>query len=71
VTVDFLTWQRGFGGTYDSNDLVDWEGNFGTVISPVVAATSTAVPESTSLVLLCMGGLLTLRRFRRTSAFTA
>ena len=57
---DFLAWQRGFGSIYDSNDLADWEGNFGTVISPVVAAaaTSAAVPEPTSLVLLVLGGLL-------------
>ena len=27
---DFLAWQRGFGGTTDSDDLENWENNFGT-----------------------------------------
>lgn len=70
---DFLTWQQGFGSHYDGNDLADWEGNFGTVISPVVAAvaTSAAVPEPTSLVLLVLSSLLVPRRFRYATAFTA
>jgi autotransporter-associated beta strand protein len=62
---DFLEWQRGFGSTYDSDDLADWKANYGMAVSPVVAAGTTAVPEPSSLAMLCLGGLLGLRCSRR------
>lgn len=63
---DFLLWQSGFGSTYDASDLADWEANFGTT-SPAVAASSAAVPEPSSLVLLILGASLGLtgKRSRR------
>jgi len=45
---DFLLWQRNTA----VGNLSDWEANFGT--TPLVAAMQ-AVPEPTSLVLLCLG----------------
>ena len=43
---DFLNWQRGFGTTYDADDLTDWEDNFGASGSSVasMAAAVTALP---------------------------
>lgn len=40
---DFLAWQRGFGSTYDANDLSDWQATYGGS-SPLAGAT-TSVPE--------------------------
>ena len=42
---DFLTWQRGFGTTYDAADLADWKANFGA------GASVGAVPEPSALAL--------------------
>ncbi len=47
---DLLSWQRGFGSTFDVADFTDWQNNFGTT-SPAIAA-GNAVPEPTSCVLL-------------------
>ncbi len=62
---DFLTWQRGFGsgpgakleegdgnndGEVDADDLALWEGSFAATGN--VAATVSAVPEPTTMVLL-------------------
>lgn len=70
---DFLTWQRGFGiddgtaqladgdatgdGNVDGDDLVVWQGQYGN--TPPLA-TTTAVPEPASavLMLLAMAGLV-------------
>jgi autotransporter-associated beta strand protein len=67
---DFLLWQR--GGSPDplsQSDLDDWEANYGMVAT--LSASSAAVPEPNSLALLCLGGLLALRSFRRVTPFTA
>ncbi|MEO2048331.1 MAG: hypothetical protein ABGX16_17405 [Pirellulales bacterium] len=50
---DFLEWQRGFGSIYDSNDLTDWEANYGNAVA--LSVTSTAVPESSTCWLLVLG----------------
>ncbi len=57
---DFLTWQRGFPGTFDASDLAEWQGAYGA--PPVAAAT---VPEPTSLILTLSGTLATALCFRR------
>jgi len=53
--LDFLKWQRGFGSTYDANDLADWEANFGTVAPLSAVAAATTVPEPTTGILLVLG----------------
>ena len=66
---DFLRWQRGESpNSGNESDFEDWENNFGAVL-PAVATGSNAVPEPNSLALLCLGGLLALRRFHRATAF--
>jgi hypothetical protein len=46
---DFLAWQRGFGTSYDSNDLDDWEFNFGEGnAAPVSAQPGFAASSQTS-----------------------
>ncbi|MCA9237373.1 MAG: hypothetical protein KDA44_17990, partial [Planctomycetales bacterium] len=62
---DFLSWQRGYPGTYNAGDLADWESNFGTTPASPVAA---GVPEPTSFALAgCLAALAALggRRLRR------
>jgi len=49
---DFLILQQGLGTIYDSTDLDNWETNYGT-LAPL-SATSTAVPEPASLLLLIL-----------------
>ena len=62
---DFLLWQRGESTNGGSpEDLAAWEANFGTTGAGVASA--TAVPESASLVLLSLGGLMILLLRRRT-----
>ena len=61
---DFLEWQQGFGTIYDSDDLADWEANYGSVTP--LAAGSTAVPEPSALLLGAMASLMTLSLKRRT-----
>ena len=61
---DFLQWQRGESANGGSpEDRATWEANFGT--TGAEAANATAVPESASLALLGLGGLLLLLRHRR------
>jgi hypothetical protein len=61
---DFLMWQ-----SHPSvGSLTDWEANYGMVA--LLAASSAAVPEPTSVILLSLGGILALRRFRRITSFT-
>lgn len=61
---DFLVIQRGIGTTHTSQDLADWQANYGT--SSVQSAV-TAVPEPTALVLSCLLGANMLNwRPRRT-----
>jgi len=50
-------------------DLLDWGANYG-MVTPL-SETSAKVPEPNSLALLCLGGLIALRSFRRATAFTA
>jgi hypothetical protein len=65
---DFLKWQRGeVSSPPIVSDLAAWEANYGAPL----AVASAAVPEPNSLALLCLGGLLGLRSFRRVTAFTA
>ncbi len=60
---DFLAWQRGFGGEYNAGDLDDWQTNYGT--APSTIATSTSVPEPSTLALCCLLGLGGVVRRRR------
>ncbi|MDC0937301.1 PEP-CTERM sorting domain-containing protein [Pirellulales bacterium] len=48
---DFLLWQR---NGLSASDLADWEANYGTDLNPA-AASSTAVPEPASLLLMLAG----------------
>jgi len=58
---DFLEWQRGFGSTYGSNDLANWEANYGDQGETV--AVVAAVPEpSTMLMAMTAMGLCYRRR---------
>ena len=50
--LDFLAWQRGFGTTYDSNDLDIWESNYGQSSS---ATTTTQSGFQTSTPPLATG----------------
>lgn len=74
---DFLTWQRNLGigsmlsqgdanssGTVDAGDLAIWELQFGTITSPAVVA-SVVVPESGSIFLAAIAGLVGSFRRRR------
>jgi len=47
---DFLRWQRGAGINYDSNDLAEWEANFGNGV-----ALTAVVPEPSSWLALMLG----------------
>ena len=58
---DFLGWQRGFGATYDAEDLVDWEANYGA-LAPL-SGTSATVPEPATGLVLLIGMAVAL--FRR------
>jgi hypothetical protein len=59
---DFLLWQRGesTNGGQDLGDLQDWQANYGAT-GPLAA--SSSVPEPASLLLVMgLGGLISLRR---------
>ncbi|NOZ40752.1 MAG: hypothetical protein GXP24_11075 [Planctomycetes bacterium] len=62
---DFLAWQRGeVSNPPSASDLSDWETNFGTVAP--LAASSTAIPEPSSLIIaLLLSGLVTTIPSRR------
>jgi hypothetical protein len=64
---DFLAWQRGESpDPLSASDLADWEANYGTPASPVVAATATVPEPSTSLLVLINSiTCLTLAKRRR------
>ena len=51
---DFLRWQRGAGSTYDGDDLVLWEANYGMTAA---VANVVTVPEPTSIALLVLGAM--------------
>jgi hypothetical protein len=49
---DFLTWQRGFGGTLTAGDLATWESNFATFSSSTLSSPALAgVPEPATTML--------------------
>ncbi len=48
---DFLTWQRGFGTTFNASDLAAWETNYGSGAGAALASAAN-VPEPTSALLL-------------------
>jgi len=51
---DFLKWQRGESpNPLSASDLADWETNYGTVAP--LSATSTAVPEPATSIMLLIG----------------
>ena len=71
---DFLIWQLGLGltmqtdnsngdatgdGLINDEDLAIWEGQYGSIFSPLVAA--AAVPEPSGCVLLVLGAIGLLR----------
>lgn len=39
---DFLSWQRGFGSTYDANDLTDWQANYGQQAAFAAASSASS-----------------------------
>ena len=51
---DFLSWQRGFGTTYDAGDLTDWQDNFGTSTQVVAASISAPPLAATAPALLLL-----------------
>ena len=59
---DFLAWQRGFPGTFDANDLADWQTNYGVGVPAVAAAGGAVVgvPEPSAMLLAAVGGLACL-----------
>jgi hypothetical protein len=59
---DFLSWQGGETPNQFA-DYADWETNFG-MPAPLLAAT-TAVPEPSTMTLLCLAGLAFLRGRKR------
>ena len=62
---DFLAWQRGeVSSPPDTNDLADWQGNYGP---GTLQSGATGVPEPSSGVLLLLGSLLYARQGRRRS----
>ena len=62
---DFLIWQRGGSpNPLSASDLADWQANYG--VGPLVA-TSFAVPEPASAVLLILAAAGWCRRRRRTA----
>jgi glycoprotein endo-alpha-1,2-mannosidase len=61
---DFLKWQRGeLTNPPSQSDLDAWQENFGNVFSPMTA-TSTGVPEPSSIVLLLVACTFNLPRWR-------
>jgi GDSL-like lipase/acylhydrolase family protein len=62
---DFLILQREYGTLYNQDDLNDWQVNYGTTTSSVVAA-STNIPEPNSIVLFLAAFTCGLRWQRRT-----
>lgn len=62
--IDFLVLQRGLGTLYDSNDLADWETNYG---NPVVTAINVVPePSTTALLVALLAQLATRRCYRMT-----
>jgi hypothetical protein len=52
---DFLVWQRGFGETYDADDLAVWREHFGTVAP--AATTAASVPEPCGALLFAAASI--------------
>ena len=51
---DFLLWQRGGSPEpFSPSDLADWQSQYGTIVPPL--ASSAAVPEPTSVLMLVIG----------------
>ena len=51
---DFLKWQRGESpNPLSESDPADWEANYGTVISPFTAASTTVIPGEVPLSGAC------------------
>ncbi len=46
---DYLAWQRGFGSKYGTNELFDWENNFGVTNSPAEVALAVQVDITQNL----------------------
>ena len=65
--IDFLKWQRGESpDPLSSDDLADWETNYGTDLGPLASATST-VPEPATVVLVILTAAgVCLRKCRTT-----
>ena len=60
---DLLHWQRGFSDIYGSDDLTDWEANFGTSAS--LSAASLVLPEPSALLMGMATSLLCISFDRR------
>ncbi len=59
---DFLEWQRGFPGTFDADDLTDWEANYGAGVGPLVGAVTVPEPSTSWLVLISALALVRVRK---------
>ncbi len=62
---DFLDWQQGFGSSFDADDLVVWQANFGVVGQE--SSSSAVIPEPAAWALAAagMGGVLGRARRHR------
>src|SRR5205085_9189396 len=56
---DYVVWRKNGGS---SADYDNWRAHFGQTYTPGGGATSAAVPEPTGCILLCLGGLMALRK---------
>ncbi|BBO33596.1 matrixin family metalloprotease [Lacipirellula parvula] len=61
---DFLVWQRGFGNSYDADDLAVWRENFGATSATATAAAAVPEPSGALLMAAAFAGLGLVARLR-------
>ena len=58
-------WETRFGGDLTGVDFINWQQEFGTGVSPAIAAAVAAVPEPTTMCLLTLSSMVMLTRRNR------